>query len=143
MIRSFDLKNNYQLIDDGPIETSTVITIDSKSGKMIKHWGSNLFYLPHGLTVDSDFLWLTDVGLHQIFKFPIDGSQQPLITLGQRFIPGNSENHFCKPTSVAIYFVNKDIYVADGYCNSRIARFNSEGKFLNQWGHSNPIGNFY
>lgn len=44
------------------------------------------FYMPHGLTLDKDDnIWVTDVGLHQVFKFPAgykDG--QPLLTLGTR-----------------------------------------------------------
>jgi hypothetical protein len=33
-------------------------------------WGANLFIMPHGLTVDKDNnVWVTDVGLHQVFKF--------------------------------------------------------------------------
>src|ERR1019366_4696542 len=31
--------------------------------------------------------------------------------------------------------VNGDVYVSDGYGNSRIAVFDRSGKFLRQWGH--------
>lgn len=44
------------------------------------------FYLPHGLTIDDhDNMWLTDVGMHQVFKFPPQfGDGKPLITLGTK-----------------------------------------------------------
>lgn len=125
------------MINDGPILEHTVITIDPLS-KQIKHkWGNSMFYLPHGLTFDKNgSIWLTDVALHQVFKFPEKGSIKPLLVLGKRFENGNDNDHFCKPTSTAIYSLNGDIYVADGYCNSRIVRFSSDGVFLNQWGQS-------
>jgi hypothetical protein len=101
-----------------------------------------LFYLPHGLTIDhqSQSLWLTDVALHQAFKYPIDGSANPLMTIGERFMPGSDDSHFCKPTSVAVIVAESEKEREDGYCNSRIVRFNSEGKFLNQFGHRNTNG---
>ena len=39
----------------------------------------------------------------------------------------------CPPTSLLI-LSNGDVYVADGYGNSRIAVFDRTGKFLRQWG---------
>jgi hypothetical protein len=31
---------------------------------------------------------------------------------------------------------NGDFFVSDGYCNSRIIKFNKNGKFLMQWGRN-------
>ena len=71
------------------------------------------FYLPHGLTVDKQGnIWVTDVGLHQVFRFP-PGSDTPDMTLGERFIPGTDQKHFCKPTDVAV-MSNGDFFVSDG-----------------------------
>ena len=54
--------------------------------------------MPHMVTVDQwGFVWLTDVGLHQVFKF--DPAGQLLLTLGQRLQPGSGAS-FCKPTQV-------------------------------------------
>jgi DNA-binding beta-propeller fold protein YncE len=41
---------------------------------------------------------------------------------------------FYEPAGIAIDPSNGDIYVADGYGNSRIAVFDSKGQFLRQWG---------
>jgi DNA-binding beta-propeller fold protein YncE len=46
----------------------------------------------------------------------------------------SSHTSFFQPASIAIDPDNGDIYVADGYGNSRVAVFNRNGKFLRQWG---------
>lgn len=46
----------------------------------------------------------------------------------------SGKNAFFLPAAIAVDPANDDIYVADGYGNSRIAVFDKEGKFLRQWG---------
>lgn len=91
--------------------------------------------MPHGLTIDKDDnYWLTDVALHQVFKFDLRISKtQPVLTLGRRFEPGNDVHSFCKPTSIAV-LDNGDFFVADGYCNGRVMKFSSSGRLILQWG---------
>ncbi|KAH9529947.1 hypothetical protein DERF_003798 [Dermatophagoides farinae] len=144
---SFDLENNYRRIQNGPIAKPTIITINTKSQKIIDSWGENLFFMPHGLTVDrqNHSIWLTDVAMHQVFRYSLDKSdvknyRKAILVLGERFKPGDDDKHFCKPTSVAIDYSNGEFYVADGYCNSRVIRFSSDGRYLNHWGHK-PIIN--
>lgn len=48
--------------------------------------------------------------------------------------PGSDQNHFCQPTDVAVEPSTGAIFVADGYCNSRIVQFSPSGKFITQWG---------
>ncbi|KRY66871.1 Peptidyl-glycine alpha-amidating monooxygenase A [Trichinella pseudospiralis] len=126
--QSFDLDNMYLQQDKGPIRNDTVLVI-SPTGKLLKRWGGGLFYMPHGIFVDhKKKLWLTDVALHQVFRFDFESSMEELI-LGKRFIPGGNLESFCKPAAVA---VSKDdlVFVADGYCNSRVMKFSYDGKFL-------------
>lgn len=48
---------------------STVLTLHPTTGLIIGAWGDDLFYMPHGITIDHyDNLWVTDVALHQAFK---------------------------------------------------------------------------
>ena len=47
----------------------------------------------------------------------------------------SSHTQFYMPSDIAVDPVNGDVYVADGYGNSRIAVFDRSGKFLRQWGH--------
>nr|AAG44250.1 peptidylglycine alpha-amidating monooxygenase [Calliactis parasitica] len=131
-INSFN-ENNEFLIDT-PIQEFTVLTLNANTGTVIGRWGKNMFYLPHGLTVDHhDNIWLTDVGSHQVFKFPSNGGSKPLLVLGEKFVPNSDESHFCKPTAVAVE-KSGNFYVADGYCNSRIVKFTAKGKFVDEWG---------
>ena len=73
---------------DSLISQHTVLELDNESGKIINSWGANYFIMPHGLTVDKqNNIWLTDVGLHQIFKFSPEGKL--LMKLGVAKVPGN------------------------------------------------------
>ncbi|XP_046481304.1 uncharacterized protein [Neodiprion pinetum] len=58
---------------------------------------------------------------------------KPSLILGEAFEPGNSNTRFCKPTAVAVQ-KNGDFYVSDGYCNSRIIKFNGKGERILTWG---------
>lgn len=145
----------------GPISGQAVVVLDPRNGSVISRWGGNRymlififklmcfvhnlccrFYMPHGITVDHENnVWLTDVALHQVFKFgpsSESSSENLLMILGTAFEPGNDLNKFCKPTSVAVAS-NGEFYVADGYCNSRIIKFSAEGRVLLQWGRSTKV----
>lgn len=70
-------------INEGPIQQSTVLELNS-TGHLISQWGKNMydqtkyhnnvmimlssrFYMPHGLTIDSQGnYWITDVAMHQV-----------------------------------------------------------------------------
>ncbi|KYQ52011.1 Peptidyl-alpha-hydroxyglycine alpha-amidating lyase 1 [Trachymyrmex zeteki] len=154
---SFNNENKFDP-NNGPIAQNTIILLD-KNGKVISEWGRNMFYLPHGLTIDqSGNYWITDVAMHQVFKFdaqdvkrhmeelksaqvnsetsvPNDHTSmlKPSIILGEAFVPGNTGSTFCKPTDVAVH-TNGDFFVSDGYCNSRIIKYNKKGELILQWG---------
>jgi peptidylamidoglycolate lyase len=109
-----------------------VMYFEGATGKHLGSWGDGLFPRPHGLTIDQqDNLWLTDITLHQVFKFRTNG--ELLMTVGEKNVPGVDARHFNRPTDVAVA-PNGDFYVADGYGNSRVAKFNARGEFLLEWG---------
>ena len=115
-----------------PISASTVLELDAVTGARLNSWGAGMFLVPHSLTVDArDDVWLTDVGRQQVLEFSHDGTL--LRTLGERSKPGWDARHFNQPTDV---FVSADgsFYVSDGYQNARVARFDSSGKFVREWG---------
>lgn len=151
----------------GPIRQSTIMLLD-KTGSVLLEWGRNMFFLPHGLTIDSlGNYWITDVAMHQVFKFDgkdiekhkqqlmrqkfsqrVSSSEtynatnlfanslvKPSLTLGEAFQPGNDNTRFCKPTAVAVES-NGDFFVSDGYCNSRVIKFNKDGQRIMQWGRT-------
>jgi peptidylamidoglycolate lyase len=47
-----------------------------------------------------------------VFRFP-RGQKEPDLIIGEKFVPGNDDKHFCKPTDVAVA-QNGDFFVADG-----------------------------
>ena len=120
------------VLDTTPITTPTVFLFDGRTGRSLKKWGESVFALPHSITVDAgDNVWVTDVGLNQVFKFSHDGKL--LLTVGERAVPGNDTTHFNRPTDVAV-LPDGSFYVSDGYLNSRVMKFAADGTFLFQWG---------
>ncbi|XP_069887113.1 peptidyl-glycine alpha-amidating monooxygenase isoform X9 [Dipodomys merriami] len=134
---SFDSKFVYQQRGLGPIEEDTILVIDPNNAAVLESRGKNLFYLPHGLSIDKDGnYWVTDVALHQVFKLDPNSKEGPLLILGRSMQPGSDQNHFCQPTDVAVDPRTRAIYVSDGYCNSRIVQFSPSGEFITQWGEA-------
>jgi DNA-binding beta-propeller fold protein YncE len=86
----------------------------------------------HGIKFDrAGNVWLVDVGLHVVRQYT--PQRQLLLTLGTAGESGDDIRHFNKPTDVAIA-PNGDIFVADGYGNSRVVHFDRQGRYLNAWG---------
>jgi DNA-binding beta-propeller fold protein YncE len=108
------------------------LIVFDKDGRYLRSWGGGMFVNPHNIRFDAEEnLWITDNQAHQIFKCTKDG--KVLMTLGVKGERGVDERHFGGPADIA-FAKNGDFYVADGYQNSRIIRFNKDGKFLASWG---------
>jgi peptidylamidoglycolate lyase len=114
------------------ISSPTLLILDAETGNPLESWGADMFVMPHGLTIDSeDNLWLTDVGLHQVFKF--DRAGNLLMVLGERGVAGEDSAHFNMPTDVAVA-PDGSLYVSDGYRNSRVIKFSADGNYITSWG---------
>ena len=115
-----------------PIEADTILAIDPESGAVLSSFGAERFVIPHGLTIDAeDNLWVTDIGLHQVFKLSKDG--EPLLVLGEPGVSGADRTHFNGPTDVAVAS-DGGVFVTDGYRNARVVKFSAEGAYLFEWG---------
>src|SRR5262245_16262938 len=108
------------------------------SGKFLRSWGTLLVGRAgdmvgvHGVRVDKDeFVWITDRARHLVRKF--DQAGQLLLTLGTEGSPGTGENQFNRPADIA-FGPAGEVYVADGYGNSRVMKFDRQGKFVATWG---------
>jgi hypothetical protein len=100
-------------------------------GKPVKTWGdAGLFNLAHSVHVAPDgAIWASDPQAHVVHKFSADG--QVLMTIGKKGVTGDdaSREAFNQPNSVG-FAPNGDIYVSDGYGNSRVVQFKSDGSFV-------------
>ena len=106
-----------------------VIVFDP-AGKVVDSWGEG-FVSKHGLRVIDDKVWVTDRERQIVMEFTLDGKL--LRTLGTDGKSGLGENEFNLPSDVAVGR-NGDIYVSDGYTNSRVMRFGADGTFKQSWG---------
>lgn len=132
---------SWVIPDYPPISRDTILKLDEETGEILDSWGDGMFVMPHGLTVDDqNNVWVTDCGLHQVFKF--DHAGKLLMTLGESKTPGDDSTHFNLPTDVAIAS-DGSFYVSDGYKNSRIVKFAPDGSFVLQWGtRGSRLGQF-
>lgn len=112
-----------------------VIVFD-KNGNFQRSWGEGTFKRAHGVTIaPDDSIFLTDDGDHTVRKCTFEG--KVLMTLG---IPGKPAAYqggepFNRCTHVA-FSPKGEIYVSDGYGNSRVHKYSPDGKLLLSWGES-------
>jgi len=101
-------------------------------GRFIRSIGDGLFTHPHGLRIDREGdLWTTDDGSHVVLKLSPSG--EVLMILGRLNNAAEADWLFNRPADVA-FDKEGSIYVADGYGNSRVVKFDREGKFIKSWG---------
>ena len=108
-----------------------MIVFDS-DGSVVASWGEDTFNFAHAVYVDaSDKLWLTDRYGQVVWKCDTDGNL--LQTLGAVGEPAPDGSPFHDPTQLA-FAPNGDMYISDGYVNSRTHRFSAAGEHLHSWG---------
>lgn len=64
----------------------------------------------------------------------------PIMTLGERLVNGSGPSHFYIPADVAIEPDTENFYVADGYGNTRVVKFDRCGNYILEFtaGSSDP-----
>ncbi|MCC7421668.1 MAG: hypothetical protein IT428_15405 [Planctomycetaceae bacterium] len=107
-----------------------VMCLDAR-GALLLSWGDGVVKTAHGVRVDgNDDVWVTDIGNHRVYQFSRAGKLLLALGTGQ---PGAGEDEFDRPTDVA-FGSGGDFYVSDGYGNSRVLKFNKDGKRIGSWG---------
>src|SRR5438552_9137522 len=102
------------------------------SGKFLRSIADDLFVTAHMVRVDSeDNIWTADIGSHVVLKLSPEG--RVLLALGRMRIPGDDVLHFNQPTDVA-WDRDGNVFVTDGYGNSRVLKFDKYGNVLMGWG---------
>ncbi|MDP6605909.1 MAG: peptidyl-alpha-hydroxyglycine alpha-amidating lyase family protein [Dehalococcoidia bacterium] len=97
-------------------------------------WEGVRFTWPHSVRIDPDGdLWLVDVHTHTMTKTDTAGNTLMTIGTGEP-APRQSGEPFNTPTDIAVSPANGDIFISDGYGNSRVHRYDSEGRHILSWG---------
>ncbi|MEE2841861.1 MAG: peptidyl-alpha-hydroxyglycine alpha-amidating lyase family protein [Chloroflexota bacterium] len=102
-------------------------------GNAMQFWNT-WFNRPHAVTIDHEGnVWVVDDNGQQIHKMSKSGEFLMSIGSGEA-APKQSGKMFNRPTDVAISKKTGEIFITDGYDNSRIHRFDAEGKLMMSWG---------
>jgi sugar lactone lactonase YvrE len=139
----------------GPVyggATSQILIFD-QDGNCLREVGRGVYGLAYGHYVrfdKYDNLWVTDKAAMSVMKFNPEG--RVLMNLGRRD-EGAAEPRYPRasppPTPVDGYFNGctdvawddeDNIYVSDGYYNSRIAKFNKYGEWIKSFGAAGTGG---
>jgi DNA-binding beta-propeller fold protein YncE len=105
-----------------------------REGNFLRSWGEGLFKRAHGIHIGADeSLYCTDDGDHTVRKCTLEG--KVLLTIGVPEKPSGymSGQPFNRCTHTALS-PRGDIYVSDGYGNSRVHKYSPDGKLLLSWG---------
>ena len=140
----------FKLPPDAHVGEASAVALDSKghiflfqraapmlaeydaSGAFVRRLGDGLFTHPHGLRIDrDDHLWATDDESHVVLELDHDG--RVLLVLGKKGRGAEGDWLFNAPADVG-FGSDGSIYVADGYGNSRIVKFDRDGRYLTAWG---------
>jgi hypothetical protein len=114
-----------------------VLVLDG-DGNIVESWTQwdTLLARPHAVYVspyDAErHVWIVDDFRHAIFKFSNDG-RRLVQTIGTPNEPGADSTHFYRPTFMA-WLPDGTFFVADGYENTRVVKFDAAGRYLMQWG---------
>jgi hypothetical protein len=120
-----------------------VLVVVDREGNIVEDWSqwNSTLKRPHSVFInpyDSEkHVWVVDDMGCAVYEFTNDGKKM-VLTLGTPGEPGADDKHFNGPTFLA-WLPDSTLFVADGYRNSRVVKFDKDGKFLLAWGQKgNP-----
>jgi DNA-binding beta-propeller fold protein YncE len=117
--------------------------IFDREGNLLETWGNGSFEFAHGIHIANDIVYVTDRNTSVCILYTLDG--KPIQMLGRHGVhsdtgcenPGDLVPREAGPFNYPAEIVpspSGDLYVADGYRNSRVHRFSAEGELKKSWG---------
>jgi len=119
---------------------SCILVVDG-AGKTIESWTQwdRLFEGgggPHKIRINpydpERHVWFLDRESHTVQEFTRDGKTL-LRTLGEKGVTAVDDRHFGRPAEIA-WFPDGTFFIADGYQNRRVVKFDKTGKYVTSWG---------
>jgi hypothetical protein len=147
--------------NSGPLygNSSTQLLEFDATGKFVREVGKNVYGIGYSHSVRFDKyenLWVVDKGTNAVMKFNPAG--YVTMNLGRRpegpddpeesyysprknaaNTPVHVDGQFRQPTDIA-WDSDDNIYVSDGYTNSRVAKFDKNGAWVKSWGSRGGSG---
>lgn len=138
----YPVKDAHEMVQDSQgrlllltNHTRNNFLVYNKDGRLLESWGTD-FPGAHGLTLKNeggeDFLYVTDTERNAVFKLTRAGREVMRLEWPQESGLYHAAAAY-KPTEVAVAD-NGDIYVADGYGEQYILRYDSRGRLLQAFG---------
>lgn len=123
--------------------------IFDRDGNLTDSWGNGSFEFAHGIHIDKDVVYVTDRNTSVCIVYTLDG--KPIQMLGRHGVhsdtgcenPGDLVPRAAGPFNYPAELVpsaSGDLYVADGYRNSRVHRFSNDGQLKKSWGEPGKGG---
>ena len=120
------------------------IVVVNANGDVIEDWTQwdKMLRRPHAVYISpydpEKRVWIVDDYRHAIFIFSHEGKQL-LQTIGEPNVHAADDKHFYRPTFMA-WLPDGTFFVADGYANTRVVKFDKNGKYLMTWGQAGASG---
>ena len=126
------------------------LMVFDRDGNFLGEWGKEYLTDAHGIYISGeDHIYLPVRESHAIVKCTLDG--KPLMTMGVWDAPSDTggarpdgtmwkaAGPFNRCTDIALA-PNGDLFVSDGYANSRVHKFSPDGRLLHSWGRPGKRG---
>ena len=111
------------------------ICVFSPEGDLLRTMLHGTVTRPHGIEIDpDDNIFVVDDDGHYVRKFDQEGVEQMTIGVQGEPCEWQGGGYFNRPTDIAIHPDTGELFVSDGYGNSRVHRFDPDGKHMLSWG---------
>src|SRR5712692_5689939 len=119
------------------------VLVFDRDGTYLTSWGNGAFLFPHGIYIADDTVYLADRDSSVCLLYTLDG--KPIQLLGRHGVhsdtgcerPADLVPRAAGPFNYPSELVpapSGDLYVSDGYRNSRVHRFSKDGHLIASWG---------